>query len=163
GAARDLDVFVADVVSPLREQDPERPGLASLCRTIEARRRRAHNAAADAVGSQRFRTLGLETAQWLGAGPGTRGADDLRKLRGERPVAALAADGLARRGGKIRERGKSRRKLARRERHKLRIGGKKVRYAFEFFADVFPGKKSAKRCAAALSRLKELQDALGGL
>src|SRR5262249_20760253 len=140
-----------------------RPGLASLCRTIEARRRRAHNAAADAVGSQRFRTLVLDTAQWLEAGPWTRDDDDLRKLRREQPVAALAADEPARRRRKIKARGKSLRKVGRRERHKLRMGGKRVRYAFDFFADVFPGKKSAKRCAAALSRLKELQDALGGL
>ena len=49
------------------------------------------------------------------------------------------------------------------ERHRLRIRGKKLRYAVEFFADVFPGKKNAKRRNAALSALKELQDALGAL
>jgi CHAD domain-containing protein len=87
----------------------------------------------------------------------------LRRLRRHQRVAALAADELARHQRKIRKKGKSLRHLDAPERHKLRIRGKKLRYAIEFLADVFPGKKSAKRRAAALSSLKELQDALGGL
>jgi inorganic triphosphatase YgiF len=163
GAARDLDVFVAEVLTPLRQQNPKQPGLGALNRDIEGRRTRAHNSAAEAVRSQRFRTLVLDTAQWLEAGPWTKDNDDLRRLRRHQPVAALAADELARHQRKIRKKGKSLRHLDAPERHKLRIRGKKLRYAIEFLADVFPGKKSAKRRAAALSSLKELQDALGGL
>src|SRR5262249_31602066 len=49
------------------------------------------------------------------------------------------------------------------QRHKLRIAGKKLRYAVEFFAGLFPGKKCARRRKAALEALKALQDALGAL
>jgi CHAD domain-containing protein len=50
-----------------------------------------------------------------------------------------------------------------RQRHKLRIRAKRLRYATEFFAGTFPGEKSARRRAEALSALKDLQGALGGL
>ena len=50
-----------------------------------------------------------------------------------------------------------------RQRHRLRIRAKRLRYATEFFASTFPGEASAKRRAESLSALKDLQDALGGL
>jgi CHAD domain-containing protein len=49
------------------------------------------------------------------------------------------------------------------ERHKLRIAAKRLRYATEFFAATFPGKKKAKRHEKSLASLKELQDSLGVL
>jgi triphosphatase len=49
------------------------------------------------------------------------------------------------------------------KRHKFRIRAKKLRYAMEFFADVFPAKKMAKRRKRALSALRDFQDALGAL
>jgi CHAD domain-containing protein len=42
----------------------------------------------------------------------------------------------------------------------LRIQTKKVRYAAEFFAAVFPGKKSDERRDAFVTRLEKMQDAL---
>jgi triphosphatase len=91
------------------------------------------------------------------------GVDDLARLRREQPVALRAADELARRWKKLTNKSKPPRRLDVAERHKLRIRAKKLRYAVEFFADVFPGKKRAKRCGATLSSLKDLQDALGAL
>jgi CHAD domain-containing protein len=163
GAARDLDVFVAEAVLPLRRQNVEQAGVAELCRAIEARRTAARDHAVEAVRSQRFRSLVLEAAQWAMSGPWSKSKDDLLRLRRARPVAALAGDELARRRKKIVKRGQALRQLAAPERHKLRIAGKKMRYAIEFFAAAFPGGKNAKRCEAALSVLKDLQDALGAL
>jgi triphosphatase len=50
-----------------------------------------------------------------------------------------------------------------RHRHKLRIQAKKLRYAAEFFAPAFPGKKSVLRRKDFLTSLQQLQDALGEL
>lgn len=50
-----------------------------------------------------------------------------------------------------------------RQRHRLRIRAKRLRYATEFFAGTFPGAMSAERRLESLSALKDLQDALGGL
>jgi len=54
-------------------------------------------------------------------------------------------------------------RLDARRRHKLRIQAKKVRYASEFFAGLFPGKKASKRREKFLSALEDVQDCLGDL
>ena len=50
-----------------------------------------------------------------------------------------------------------------RDRHKLRIAIKKLRYASEFFENLFPGRKRKKRLSVFKDRLKALQDRLGAL
>ena len=84
-------------------------------------------------------------------------------MRRDQPIAALAADELSRRRRKIIKAGKNLRDCTPQQRHQLRIRGKKLRYATEFFAGVFPRKRSIRRHADLLSALKKLQDALGGL
>ena len=59
--------------------------------------------------------------------------------------------------------GKHLRDISEKQRHKLRIRAKKLRYAIEFFADVFGGEKNGRRREGALSGLKDLQSALGDL
>jgi CHAD domain-containing protein len=81
----------------------------------------------------------------------------------QRSIVETAADELQRRWKKIHKRGKHLRKLSPRRRHKLRIQTKKVRYAAEFFVEVFPGKRADKRREAFVTRLEKLQDALGDL
>lgn len=164
GPARDLDVLVAEVLAPLRQHSPGEPGVARLCRDIEQRRAKAHRKASASVRSSRFRALILDAAEWIEAGKWTTTMDDLSRLRRHQPVAAHAADMLGRRWKKIKKTTtKTLRELSAAERHRLRLRGKKLRYAVEFFADIFPGKKHAKHCEAALASLKNLQDALGGL
>jgi triphosphatase len=48
-------------------------------------------------------------------------------------------------------------------RHRLRILAKKLRYAAEFFASLFPGKQSAQRRDKFLAALERLQHGLGDL
>ena len=163
GPARDLDVFISEVLTPLRTQNPRELGIADICRNFERRRARAYKDAAEAVQSARFRMLVLDVDEWIEAGPWTRNDDDLLLLRREQPITVLASEELARRRSKIRKKGKTLKQLSTAERHRLRIRGKKLRYGVEFFADVFPGKKSTKRREAVLSSLKDLQDALGAL
>jgi inorganic triphosphatase YgiF len=163
GPARDLDVFISEVLTPLRSQNPREPGLADICRNFERRRARAYKDAAEAIWSARFRMLCLDVGEWVETGSWTRNDDELLRLRREQPITVLACEELARRRNRIRKKGKTLKQLSTAERHRLRIRGKKLRYAVEFFADVFPGKKSAKRRKAALSALKALQDALGAL
>jgi CHAD domain-containing protein len=83
--------------------------------------------------------------------------------RGEVAIEISAAEQLTRRFRKIRKRGKARARLDARRRHRLRIQAKKVRYAAEFFADLFPGRKAARRRRRFLSALETVQDDLGDL
>jgi len=63
----------------------------------------------------------------------------------------------------IKKRGADLRHKSARQRHKLRIRAKRLRYGTEFFANTFDGETSEKRRSDTLSALKDLQDALGGL
>ena len=163
GPVRDLDVFVAEVLIPLRSQNPNETGVLSIFRDFERRRATAHREAATAIQSARFCATVLDAAKWIEVGPWTKTDDDLMRLLREQPVPVHAANALQKRRRKLRRTGKTLKELSPRERHAVRIAAKKFRYAAEFFSDVFPEKAAAKRCKDALSALKDLQDALGGL
>jgi triphosphatase len=83
--------------------------------------------------------------------------------RGDVAIETSAAGQLTRRFRKIRRQGKKLARLDARSRHKLRIQAKNVRYASEFFADLFPGKNASRRRAKFLSALERVQDCLGDL
>jgi triphosphatase len=163
GPLRELDVFVTRVVTPAKRRHPRGQGVPGLSNDFEQQRAAALERAQDALRSARYRTLALNVAAWLETGDWTRPQDDLVRGRSEVPIETSAATQLARRWKKIRKKGKSITELDARRRHKLRIQAKKVRYAAEFFAGVFPGKKASKRRDAFLSALKDMQDCLGDL
>ena len=163
GPARDLDVFLADVLIPLRSEHPDHPGLGDICHDIEVRRLRAYADAVTACRSDRYQEVLLDTMEWIESGPWRTGEDPLLRTRRDQPIKALAVDELSRRRRKIVKAGKHLRDRSVEERHELRIRGKKLRYATEFFAEVFPGKRNARRRDALLTALKDLQEALGGL
>ena len=164
GPARDLDVFIAEVLEPLGAQNPKEPGVLGIVHDFKRRRARAHKEIVATIQSARFRTLLLNTAEWIEVGPWTKSSDDLLRLLREKPVVVLATDELTRRRKKLKRKNSTTLKeLSPLQRHELRIAAKKFRYALEFFSDLFPGKPRAKRCSEALSALKDMQDALGAL
>ena len=87
----------------------------------------------------------LEAAEWIEFGAWTFTDDPLQRLRREGLIGAYAAAELARRREKIRKQGKHLRDISEKQRHKLRIQAKKLRYAIEFFASVFGGEKKGRR------------------
>src|SRR5215510_9691210 len=161
GPARELEVLVTQVVAPVRRRHSRQ--ISGLSRDLARQRAEALARAQDAVRSPRFRALTLDIAAWLEAGQWTRPQDDLVRDRGDVAIETSAAEQLTRRFRKIRKQGKKLARLDARSRHKLRIQAKKVRYASEFFADLFPGKKAARRRAKFLSALERVQDCLGDL
>jgi inorganic triphosphatase YgiF len=161
GPARDLDVFEADILQPMSVTHGGDARFVETRRAFINARGKAYGAAADLVRSDRFRTVLLDVAAWIETGPWTRDKS-LRKRR-EDKIAEHAAKLLSRGRKRIRENGADLRALDVKKRHKLRIRVKNLRYAVEFFAGVFPGKKNAERREAALTALKELQDQLGAL
>jgi inorganic triphosphatase YgiF len=163
GPARELDVFIKGVLKPVHERDSNGAGVAALARDIRKRRDDAHHRAAAAIESPRFRALLLDTAAWIEAGGWTRQQDELLRALRERSIGKAAREELRRRWRKILKRGRKLERLDPARRHKLRIQAKKLRYASDFFAGVFPGKKSARRRKVFASRLAALQDALGEL
>jgi len=161
--ARELEVLVQRVVIPVNRQHARLSGLSSMARALVRQRGDALDQARAAVGSPRFRRLLLDIAGWIEIGRWASPRDDLLRGRIEMPITTFAAAALQRSWRKLRKKGKALRELDGRGRHKLRIQGKKLRYASEFFATLFQRRKGAKRQKPFLSKLKSLQASLGEL
>jgi triphosphatase len=163
GPARELEVLVNRVAAPMKSQRRRWGGMPSLSRELAEKRDAALTRARDAVKSDRFRALTLDTAAWLQAGLWTSPEDDLVRDRGDLPIAVFAVEQLTRRWRKVRKKGKVLAKLDARSRHKLRIQAKKLRYAAEFFASLFARRRAVKRRKQFLNALGRLQNGLGDL
>jgi inorganic triphosphatase YgiF len=163
GPARELEVLVSRVVTPVKQQRRHWRGMPSLSRELAERRDAALGRAQEAVQSARFRTLTLDVATWLEAGRWMAPQDDLIRDRGDLLIVSFAADELTRRWRKVHKKGKALAQLSALSRHKLRIQAKKLRYASEFFANLFVSKRALKRRKKFLSALERLQDGLGDL
>jgi CHAD domain-containing protein len=113
----------------------------------------------ETVQSARFRKLVLDTAEWIEAGPWS--TLPLTRARRETPIEIYAAEQLLHRFKKVRRKGVKITELSPDQLHRLRIQVKKLRYAVEFFFNLYSGKKTEKRRKKVLSSLTQLQTALG--
>ncbi|HSD93399.1 MAG TPA: CYTH and CHAD domain-containing protein [Methyloceanibacter sp.] len=161
GPARDLDVFAADVLAPLKDRHPGDETIAAAHAEFEERRAAAYATAIDAIQSNRFRAAILDLAEWIETGAWTTDVD--RAESRDRPATEHAREKLRRLRKRIRRKSADLRHLSVPERHRLRIRIKRLRYATEFFATAFPDAEAAKRRMESLGALKDWQDALGGL
>lgn len=161
GPARDPDVFIAEVVEPLRAQHPDALGLEDVARSLETRRRGAYETALAAVTSPRFRVLVIDVAAWVETGRWLADCDERAREVRDQPVADFAAAMLTRRRKRVRKQGRHLAELDAPSRHAVRIEVKKLRYAAEFFAPLFEARSRSKRRERFLRSLEELQEHLG--
>jgi CHAD domain-containing protein len=155
GAARDLDVFLEELLGPLVKKRPDDRGLAVLRKAAEGARREAYTALRRELASQRYATLVLRLGRFVdGASFRRRGASELAQ-----PARPLARRLLRHRAARIRELGERLDELSAQELHRLRIRAKRLRYAAELLAPLFGDEAPAR----AARRLAELQDVLGHL
>ncbi len=157
-AARDLDVFVAEVWRPATERDPA-PDLAAFGRALLAAQTAAYLRMEAALESPRQRGLLLELAAWLEAGAWT--TDPALAACRDAPAAAFAATSLGHLRHVVVKRGAALDSLDRETRHKLRLKGKTLRYAAEDLSGLFP--EHPKRVERLIAASKAFQDALGRL
>jgi triphosphatase len=153
--ARDWDVFMTETLPPLLSAFPADSGLATL-RARGIRVRRASNAAArDSVRSVRYTRLLLAVGSALARqdlAALTAGTGELSE-----PIGTFAARLIERRHAKLRKRGAALRDATPEARHAARIAAKRLRYAAEFFASLYPAKRTKRYIAA----LEDIQDTLG--
>ena len=172
GPARDLDVFVHETLPAMRQASGHatagtpaaavstfEPVLASLEEHARARLDAARRDARDAVASKRMSRLllaggALAATPGLGASAGSAEAAALAQ-----PAAAFAASILGRRHRRFAKRVAGLAGMPPAERHRTRILAKRLRYATEFFAPLFPG----RRTRAYRMALADLQAVLGTL
>jgi len=148
GEVRNLDVLI-----PRMPDDARGP--------LEAARERMLEHARVSLGSARTRLLMIDLAEWLTIGDWR--VDPADPALAARLAPDFAADVLERHRRRIRKRGKHLAGLDDEHRHEVRIEGKKLRYAAEFFGSLYPGKKARRRHKAFLAAIEDLQDALGEL
>jgi CHAD domain-containing protein len=122
--------------------------------TLEVKKAEAYRGVAEALESARYRHLLIELCA-LGC------ADDLSKTgegKGlDQPLLELASAALTRAHERLLKRGHGFEQLSKPERHEVRIALKRLRYALDFFSDIFGDERKKK----FMKKLARLQDDLG--
>lgn len=146
GAARDWDVFTSGIAAgTLAALEGDRR-LKGLLRAAEGERRAAYAALAATLSGPGFRALVLEGMRLCAAPP----ADDT-------PLAPLATAILRKRWRRLKRAGAVIEELDATALHEMRLDAKRLRYAAEPFAALWPGRRTRR----FLRRLAALQEALG--
>lgn len=159
GGARDLDTLLDSLQhGPAKKSIPQ-----SIRQRFEQRRRHTYADLRQVLSSARFRGLLLDILAWIECGNWSRTPANSMALLRVRPAAAHAASELGRRHKKLVKQLSGLKHVDPEERHHLRIRAKRLRYAVEFFADLFAGRKNSHHRDRLLSALKDLQSALGDL
>ena len=154
GRARDWDVFVHEMLRALRAQRADEAAVAAFARRC-VRLGRAHlRAAQGAVASNGWQRLWLELGRLLADTAWHQQQAELAL-----PAGGFAASLLQQRAATLKKRGKRLQQLDAAGRHRLRIAAKKLRYAAEFFAALFP----KRRVRPYVQSLAAMQEVLGGL
>ncbi len=153
GAARDLDVFEDEVFRPAAEVYGQDPRLDVLTGLVRAKRQKAWTDVISTLESDWFRGLMLDIAAATLSKPWRATASSAAG----RPAKALARKRLARGLSQAIKLGKTIETLDVNERHTMRIRLKKLRYAVEFFASLYPEGKATK----FVDGLGAIQDVLG--
>jgi len=148
GKARDWDVFCAGL-----ERRAQSDEAALLLRRARARRADARGEARALVGSARFQHFLLGVLRWMDEAPWRRGR------KAARPVAEYARRALGRLERRVLRLGEGLDWADAARRHRLRIRAKRLRYACEPFAALYPGGAMERY----LDGLESLQDILGEL
>ncbi len=170
GPARDLDVFTTETLPAMRDASRHAAAgasaielaLAPLEEHARTRLATARRDARDAVASKRFSRLlltggALAATARLGAPVDSAEAAALAE-----PASAFAAEVLALRHRKLAKGIARLAEMPPGERHRMRILAKRLRYATEFFAPLFPGRRTGayrKALAALQAVLGRLNDA----
>lgn len=160
GPVRDLHVLLSEIIRPVRQARPGDRDLERLHLELGKRLAMRTDHAVRAVLSSRFTRLILRIGAWLEGQMLAAGetGEKASSIGGK----AFASEALHRLDGRVRREGKKLETLPDADRHRLRIRVKRLRYAADFLAPLFPearGRKGWLRSIRAVQdRLGELQD-----
>jgi triphosphatase len=163
GEARDLDVYITKVLEPAGDEHKDDQDYQQLLAGYQDRRNQAYQTVQETIASSHFVNGVLNTAAWIQAGGWVVDQSKPARQRRKQPVTELAELEIGRRWKRVLKRGRNLADLDPEERHQVRIEIKKLRYAGEFFDNLFKGGGAKKRKRAALKTLEALQETLGEL
>lgn len=156
GAARELDVLLDETIASLPDDLRGRRGMQELIKSAEARRTARHRHARATLASKRCTNLWAQLPPAIDRYAWHRAQGS---AAGEEPVTGFAAKVMRSRHRKARRLGDKIRDRDPEELHALRISIKKLRYAVEFFQDLWPRRRTQRYLLA----LKDLQQLLGNV
>ena len=163
GPARDWDVFNsgigADIGLAFDADREDGQAVAKLLAATERQRVAGYEALRRAVAAPEFRQLGIRLAALAATRPWEAEIDDDARTALALPLEDFAALVLHRRWKRMFAEGVDIEHLETETLHVIRLRAKRLRYAAEFFAALFPP-KATKRF---IHRLSELQEKLGTL
>jgi inorganic triphosphatase YgiF len=154
-AARELDVFVAEMLPALRRRIGDPEALAAVEAVAESARAVARDRVRAMLRDPGFAATVLRLEAWVEGEGWRRAARDAYDM----PARGHARDTLRRLQRKLLRDGRAIGDLEAEALHRLRLRAKKLRYAAEFFRDLFP-RSGARGYLAALAGV---QDQLGAL
>lgn len=159
GPTRDWDVFVTETAATAEAAFPTEPRLRRLLVAAGRWRRARHDELREFLHGAEFRRLGVELACLAGGQDWLARLDDAAQAEIAAPLEAFAAHVLDRRLKKLVVVEDDLSLLEPPALHAIRLSAKRLRYAAEVFAPLYPGKATAR----FLRRLSRLQDLLGAL
>jgi len=158
GPGRDWDVFLAETLPDAAEHSDERAWLVQLTTPAREAQGTAYAGARRLLDTPEFTGFILAFAGWTEGGMWTTpGEENLL----DQPLATHAPEMLDRLAHKVHKRGRHLAKCSVEELHALRKSIKKLRYATEYLAGLYPDKpvKEYRRaCASALEMLGLIND-----
>jgi triphosphatase len=172
GPARNLDVFASELLGPLRATLADEPGRAELAASGERARRAAYDRVREEIMSPRHTRAVLNLLRWF---EGRRwDASQALEIPASKipaskipaseipagltfPIRAIAPGILERRRREVRKRSGRFAQLSPRERHRLRIAVKKLRYTVELLGSLYDPRDLRRY----VGRLKRVQEGLG--
>jgi inorganic triphosphatase YgiF len=157
GPARDCDVFALETLPKVAAEFRGERDIARLRARAGVRRRRLSGLARDTVATPRFQQLLLALGAFFAAI--ARAPVDVSMPV---PAREWIRPVLEARHRSLRKRAKHVHRIGAAERHRARVAAKKLRYAAEFFASLFPGTR-ARAYVAALSKLQSVLGRLNDL
>ena len=159
GRLRDLDAIANDVVLKQADAHPDESGLPLLAEALRSEAAGVREQLRAILIDGRTQALLIDLVRFVETRAWIDSSDVGQARRLQAPVAKLARAALARRWVKVGKRARHLANLTAAQRHELRKELKKLRYAVEFFARLFP----AKRTERFLRHLKDLQVVFGDL
>ena len=164
GEARDLDVYIAHIRGADVNKGGQLPAFAIEARRASPSRARARLWARDQYTSVEALSPIYARPRRLDSGRpmayfGRAGEQTAR----DQNIEEFAACAFKRRRRKLKRHGRHLERLSPEERHRIRIEAKKLRYASEFFSELFAGRKHRKRYRAFIAALGDLKARLGDL
>lgn len=155
--------WLARTLSPVRNFDALIPKLedAAVLAVVRQARDEAYDRVRADLGSPRARKLMLDLAEWLALGAWL--INPIDSALAEQPLPDAAAVIFGQCFARLEKQNHHLAQFDRDRLHRLRMTGKKLRYAAGFFQPLYTERRTARRCESLIRDSERFQDQLGAI